>query len=169
MTTAAVTAVATMIDPLLPTAAAARLEALRPQPQKRRKPAHAAKIFTAGVSTTAMLGLVAAMGWPTGGGVAQGAAPAAPLTPDVTSPVSPVTLPIPVLPAPTAAPVVTVPPAVVVAPVVVTEPPTTLPAPAPATVAPIVIPVAVPAAQPQVTKKKKVRVVASNTTTKSSG
>jgi hypothetical protein len=170
MTAAEVTAVATMIDPLLPTATAARLEALRPQAQKRRKPAHAAKIFTAGMSTTAMLGLVAVMGWPTGGGVAQGAASAAPLTPDVASPVSPVTLPVPVLPAPTtAAPVVAVVPAVVVAPAVVTEPPTTLPAPVPATVVPIVIPVAVPAAQPQVTKKKKVRVAASNTTTKSSG
>ncbi len=170
-TTMAAMVVATMIDPLLPNGAAARLEALRPQAQKRRKPAYTAKVFTAGVSTTAMLGLIATMGWPTGASVAQSAAPPASLTPDVTLPVAPVAVVPPVQPAPTTvAPVVTVAPLVVAPPpAVVTEPPTTLPAPVPETAAPVVIPVAVPVAQPQVKKKKRVVVAASNTTTKSSG
>lgn len=170
-TTAAMVAVATMIDPLLPNGAAARLEALRSQAPKRRKPAYSAKIFTAGASTTAMLGLIAAMGWPTGTSVAEGAAPVAPLTPDVTLPVAPVVSLPPVLPAPTtAAPVVTVAPLIVApAPAVVTEPPATLPAPVPATAAPVVIPVVVPVAQTQVKKKKRIVVAVSNTTTKSSG
>jgi hypothetical protein len=50
-------------DPLLPGNSAQRLAALRSAAPKRRKPAYNSKIMTAGLSTTAMLGMVAAMGW----------------------------------------------------------------------------------------------------------
>jgi hypothetical protein len=158
-------AVAAMIDPLL-ASQAERLAALRsPAQKKRQKPAHSAKIFTAGLSTTAMFGLVAAMGWPSGSGVVQGAAP-------VEAAVTPVALAIPALaipalaiPAPVTAAQTA--PVVVPAPAVVAAPATTQPAPVPTAAAPIVIPVAVPVAQPAA--QRPVARAASNTTTKSSG
>ena len=154
-----------MIDPLLPPRAAERLAALRPpvQAQKRRKPAHTSKILTAGISTTALLGLVTAMGWPTSVGNAQTAAPVAPDT-------TPLAQLLPITPA--ATPTV---PAVVVAPSVAPAPatlPATLPPTVPATAAPVVtqapvvIPVAIPVARPVV---KKARRAVSNTVTKTSG
>jgi hypothetical protein len=142
-------AVATMIDPLL-ASQAERLAALRsPAQKKRQKPAHSAKIFTAGISTTALFGLVAAMGWPTGNGIAQGAAAVEPA-------VTPVALTIPALTIPAPAAAVQTAPVVIPATAVVA-------APVPTVAAPIVIPVAVPAAQ------RPAAPAASNTTTKSSG
>ncbi len=157
------TTVATMIDPLpapqidsRPPAHAERLAALRsPGQTKRQKPASSAKILSAGLSTTAMFGLVAAMGWPTGPGVAQSAAP-------VEQAVTSVAQAIPAQPA-----VAQAAPVVVAAQAVVAEPATTQPAPVPTAAAPIVIPVAVPVAQ--AAAQRPAANAASNTTTKSSG
>lgn len=159
-----------MIDPLLPPRSAERLAALRPAPPKRRKPAHTSKIMTAGISTTALLGLVTAMGWPTGTSNAQNTAQTVPGTGAITPTavqVAPVAAVAVALPAATAA---TVP--VVVDTTVPAAPATVqalVPATVPTTVAPprVVVPVAVPAAQP--VKKKKRVVVVSNTTTRTSG
>ena len=54
-------------------AAAERLAALRKPSDQRAKPAHTSKIVAAGLSTTALFGMVAAMGWPTGAQTAQSA------------------------------------------------------------------------------------------------
>jgi hypothetical protein len=65
MTTAATTPVATtaaMTEPI-PASAAERLAALRSPSKDRAKPALAWKILTAGMSTSAMFGIIAAMGW----------------------------------------------------------------------------------------------------------
>ena len=137
-----------MIDPLL-TSQAERLAALRsPAQKKRQKPAHTAKIFTAGLSTTAMFGLVAAMGWPSGSGVAQGAAPVEPAVTPVALTIPALAIPALAIPAPAAAAQTA--PVVIPTPAVVAEPATTQPAPVPTVAAPIVIPVAVPVAQPAV-------------------
>ena len=144
----------TMTDPMLPSAAE-RLAALRAPSGKRTKPANTSKILAAGLSTTALFGLVTVMGWPTDAGSAQAtAAPVAPII-QAAAPAA-----IPTLAAPTAvvspAPVQpTVAPLVPVAPAVQA-------APAPVAV-PIVIPVAVPVAQPAA------QAAASNTTTQASG
>ena len=97
--------------------AAERLAALRTPSKKKGRPAHASKILAAGLSTTAMFGLVTAMGWPAR--TAAGQADAAP--PTALVPVTPA-------PAPTVAPLV---PA----------------SPLPASVPPVTIPVAVPVAE----------------------
>lgn len=150
-----------MIDPLLPNSSAMRLAAMHSsdgkQP-KRQKPAHTSKIFTAGLSTTALLGMVAAMGWPSGSSAAQSSAPSVPDPAAVT----PVVFALPSAPPTTAAPApVTVPATAATVAPLVTLPPTT---PAPVVVTPAVIPVAVPAPAQPVVKKKR-----SHTTTKSSG
>jgi len=136
-----------MIDPLLPTQAQ-RLAALRTPATKRQKPAHNSKILTAGLSTTALFGMVAAMGWASGSSASSTPAESA-----VSPVVFNVPVQLPVLPTP---PVTTA----------TTQPasPTTQVAPAPAAAPVVVIPVAIPApaAQPQAQKK-------SHTTTKSSG
>ena len=142
-------AVATMTDAPGPegaiaASAAERLAALR-QPStsnKRTQPATTSKILSAGISTTALFGLIAAMGWQTGTGVAQSAS--APLE----TPPAQVSSPTPVTP--TVAPLV---------------PTTGTVSPAVAAV-PTTIPVAVPAAQPAPTNSRRVQ---SNATTKSSG
>lgn len=158
MTTAAGTTAAAMTEPVSP-AAAERLAALRAPSKERGRPAHTWKILTAGMSTSAMFGLVAAMGW---GGTAQSTA----LPPDTAVqivPSAPVAT-IPVATIPVATPVTTVaPPGVTpaAAPVIpATEPPTTA--------APVAIPVAVPAPQAQPTKRSVTNKAASNTATKSS-
>ena len=160
--TAATTTAAAMTEPVSPSAAE-RLAALRAPSKDRGKPAHAWKVLAGGMSTSAMFGLIAAMGW---GGTAQSTA----LPPDTavqTVPSAPViVIPVATIPA-TTIPVTTVLPAVVVdeeapeIPVVpVTEPPTT--------VAPEPIPVAVPVPQAQPTQRKVTKKAASNTATKSS-
>jgi hypothetical protein len=124
-----------------------RLAALRAPSKKRPKPAHTSKVLSAGISTTALLGLVAAMGWPSGTGSAQSAEPVAAATQAAT---------------PAAPTVPTVPTSVPALPAVV---PMT-PAPAPAAV-PVVIPAAVPVtASPA---PEPAAPVPSNTTTQSSG
>lgn len=94
--------------------AAERLAALRTPSKQRGRPARASKILAAGLSTTAMFGLVTAMGWPAD--AASGQTTAAPLTT-------------------TAAPL----PAVVPL-----APATTLPAGQPTAMQPMTIPVAIP-------------------------
>ena len=148
------TTVMTMTEPMIPSAAE-RLAALRAPSGKRTKPANTSKILAAGLSTTALFGLVTAMGWPSGPGSVQ--ATAAPVTPVIQA-AAPAA--IPAVAATTAvvspAPVQpTVAPLVPAAPVVQA-------APAPVAV-PIVIPVAVPVAQPAA------QPAASNTTTQASG
>ena len=122
---------------------AERLAALRKPAEKRGKPAHTTKILAAGLSTTALFGMVAAMGWPT----ATETAKSAPLQ------------------AMAAAPAVAV-----VAPTTPTTVPTVPTVPTVLTVAPVA-PVAVPAAIPVVSlavQNASVR-TASNTVTKTSG
>lgn len=147
------------IDPGLPApgsigpSAAERLAALRKPTQKRRKPAHTSKIFVAGVSTTALFGMVAAMGWPTATQTAQ----SAPLPSTTAAPAVPVV-----------APTTTPPPALPTATVPTTAAPVpTTAAPVPTTAAPIEIPVATPVVQAPVQKASKR--IPSNTATKSSG
>ncbi|MDP9463550.1 MAG: hypothetical protein M3P52_02905 [Actinomycetota bacterium] len=133
-----------MTDPL-PPSTADRLAALRQPAEKRRKPAHTSKILTAGLSTTALLGLVTAMGWQTGSAQTT-------------------TLPEPAIQSATpVAPVVPVVPVVPVMPALATVPTTAAPVAVPA---PVVIPVAVPVAQVPVQISGG---AASNTTTKASG
>jgi hypothetical protein len=115
-----------------------RLAALRAPSRRRSKPAHTSKILSAGISTTALLGLVTAMGWPSGTGSAQSAAP--PAGPQAVTPAAP-----------------TVPTAVPQLPVVAT------PAPAP-----VEVPVAIPAAVPVTPVPGSVAPIPSNTTTQSS-
>lgn len=158
-----------MIDPLLPPRSAERLAALRQPAQKRRKPAHSSKIMTAGISTTALLGLITAMGWPTGTGNAQSATQVAPVTDALTPVAQVIQVPplVPVVPATTALVVpVVIDTTVAAAPAAL---PAVVPETVPATVAPVpvVVPVAVPVAQP--VQKKKRTVAASNTATKTSG
>ena len=149
-----------MIDPLPPPGAAERLAALRAPSAKRKKPAHTSKVLTAGISTTALFGMVAVMGWQSTHGAASAAAapeatvPVAPLVPVVT-PSTTIFVPTPV--PSTVAPLA---PAVTVAPV------TAAPVTAAPVVVPVVIPVAVPAPAPQ---PKAAKAVKSNTATKSSG
>jgi hypothetical protein len=153
-----------MIDPLL-----ARLERFEQDhgkvPAKRQKPAHSAKIIVAGASATALLSMVAAMGFQSGTSSANsGTAPVdstgvsdTPATgPGFTLPLPTVATATPTTPAvqPTLAPSIVAP--VTVAP---TVPPTAAPV---VTQAPVVIPVAVPAT-PTVKKHR------SHTITKSSG
>ncbi|MEO7369435.1 MAG: hypothetical protein ABIZ69_01140 [Ilumatobacteraceae bacterium] len=126
--------------------AAERLAALRaPSTQKRGNSAHASKILAAGLSTTAMFGMVAALGWQSGTTTAQGAGSAAvPTSPSATAPA-------------------TVPSAV--SPGVTT---TTGAAVATPAWIPVVIPVAVPAAKTAPSNTTPGR-TPSNVTTKSSG
>ncbi len=146
-----------MTDPL-PPSTAERLAALRQPAQKRRQPAHTSKILTAGISTTALLGLVTAMGW-------QTAAESAQTTSLATTQVAPVAPAAPVTPVtPVTAVAQTVVPLVSVVPAPATVPATAAPLAAPA---PVVIPVAVPVAQPPVQMTSGG--AASNTTTKASG
>lgn len=147
-------------DPLLqqgsarPAATAERLAALRSPAKKRAKPAHTSKVLTAGISTTALFGMVAVMGWQSGTGSAQNNA----ATPTATQGV----LPVPVV-AVITTPTIIVSPQTVPATVAPLAPtvPVTVAETVPATVTPV-IPVAVPAPQP------KPR-AASHTKTKSSG
>jgi len=99
------TTAAAMTEPAHPAAegvsasAADRLAALRTPSKKKGRPAHASKILAAGLSTTAMLGLVTAMGWPVNAGSAQTHAPlptALPTAPPTAVPVATVE---PLLPA----------------------------------------------------------------------
>ena len=162
MTTAAGTTAAAMTEPVSPSAAE-RLAALRAPSKERGKPAHTWKILTAGMSTSAMFGLVAAMGW---GGTAHSTA----LPPDTAVQIVPsapvATIPVATIPV-TTTPVTTVPTAGVTptaAPVIPVIP-ATVP---PTTAVPVVIPVAVPAPQAQPTQRSVTKKAASNTATKSS-
>ena len=140
VTTKAMTAVATMTDPGLQPPTPPRLAALRQSTGKKRgKPAHTSKVLTAGISATALFGMVAVMGWQTGTSTAE---PPAPLLTPVPSTVAPL------VPVPT---------------------PVSTALATPTTAAPILIlvPVAVPAAQPPVqTNNGRSQ---SNIITKSSG
>ncbi len=131
---------ATMTEPApceISASAAERLAALRTPTKTRSRPAHSWKVLSAGLSTTAMFGLVTAMGWPSDADGLQATAAATPTV--ATLPAS------------------AVPVASTVAPLIPVDP---------ATAVPVVIPVAVPVAQPvQIVSV----LVASNTTTKSSG
>ncbi len=141
MTTVAGTA-ATMTE--ISASSAERLAALR-QPsasKKRSKPADTAKVLATGLSTTALFGMVAIMGWQTNIGAAQ-ASELATSTTQTAAPTIQTTPPVAVTP--------TVAPLVPVAPVAV----------------PTTIPVAVPSTQPPV-QTTAVR-VASNATSKASG
>ena len=172
MTAAATTTAATMTDPLLPNpeisaSAAERLAALR-QPstsKKRQKPAHTSKVLTAGLSTTALLGMVAVMGWQSGTGTAQtSTSPTLAVPTEQTAAPTPVTPTVaPLVPTPTTVSgVIAVPPA--------PAPAATIPVPAtlPVIQVPVVqVPVAVPAAQPPA--RTTAGRAQSNTTTKSSG
>jgi hypothetical protein len=124
--------------------AAERLAALRAPSKTRGKPAHTSKVLAAGISTTALLGMVAVMGWQSGTGTAQSTVAVAPAAQAAT---------------PTVAPVVADP---TVARLVPAVPVAAVPLPA----APVVIPVAVPVAQLPV---QQAAPAASNTTTKTSG
>ena len=128
---------------------AERLAALRKPTGKRGKPAHTSKIFAAGVSTTALFAMVAAMGWPSGTETAQSAS--LQTTTTTTAPVVPL---VPVV-TPTTVPASTVPGTVAPVPTV------------PTTAAPVVIPTATPVEQSPVLNAS-VR-TPSNTVTKSSG
>jgi hypothetical protein len=162
---------ATMTDPLLPdreisASAAERLAALR-QPstsKKRTKPAHTSKVLAAGVSTTALFGMVAFMGYQSGNGAAQASAlPVAMPTAAQTAAPTPIAPTVAPLVPTTAAPVVVPTPtaAVPAAPVQVTP---VQVAPVPVIEVPVVqVPVAVAAAQSNAGGTQ------SNTTTKSSG
>lgn len=156
MTTAAATVVVTtaaMTEPI-PASAAERLAALRTPSKDRGKPAKAWKILTAGVSTSAMFGLVAAMGW--GGTTAQSTA----LPADTTLPGDTTVQIVPVSPvAPTSAPVAptSAPTTPTVAPLIPSTPVATVL---------VTIPVAVPA--PQAVAQKTTTRATSNATTKSS-
>jgi hypothetical protein len=107
-----------------------RLAALRAPSSNRQKPAHTSKILSAGISTTALFGMVAVMGWPSTTGNAQSADAAVAATQAVTP--APPTLPLvapPTTPAEIPAAVPAVVPAVVVT--VPVDPPTTRTPPAP--------------------------------------
>jgi hypothetical protein len=123
VTVVATTVVAAMTDLPPPAAegvslsAAERLAALRTPSKQRGRPALAAKVLAAGLSTTAMLGLVTAMGWPADAPTGQNTA--ASTTP-------------PTAPATTVAPLV---------------PATTLPGAQPTTVPPVTVPAAIPVDQ----------------------
>jgi len=152
-----------MTEPVSPSAAE-RLAALRAPSKDRGSPAHAWKVLAGGMTTSAMFGLVAAMGW---GGTAQSTA----LPPDTAVQIVPsapvIVIPVATIPA-TTIPVTPVPIAAVTptAAPVVPEIPATEP---PATAAPETIPVAVPVPQAQPTQRKATKKAASNTATKSSG
>jgi hypothetical protein len=149
---AAGTTAAAMTDPV-PASAAERLAALRAPSKDRGKPAHAWKILTAGMSTSAMFGLVAAMGW---GGTAQSTA----LPPDTAVQIVP-SAPVATIPVTTAPPIA-------LTPIADSEDSgTAVAAPLP-TAAPVIIPVAVPAPQAQTTQPRVTKKAASNTATKSS-
>src|SRR5258706_5684312 len=116
-TVGATAAMTDSIDPGLPlpgsigASAAERLAALRKPTEKRRKPAHTSKIFAAGVSTTALFGMVAAMGWPTATQAAQSAplptTSAAPTVPVAAATTTPAPVPTTATVPATAAPVPT--------------------------------------------------------------
>ena len=132
------------VQPEAPLAAstAERLAALR-QPstsKKRTAPALTSKVLSAGISTTALFGLVAAMGWPASTATTQVSQP-------VATPTTQIAVATPV--APTVAPLV----------------PAT-PAPVPADAVPTTIPVAIPAAQPA--PQIPAQPIESNTTTQAS-
>ena len=170
---AAMTAVATMTDPLMPdreisASAAERLAALR-QPsssKKRTKPAHTSKVLTAGISTTALFGLVAVMGWQSGMGTAQPSVSADPTTQTAApTPVAPTVAPLVATPA---GGVILVPPLPVTQAPVTEAPVATVPVTQPPVIqVPVIqVPVSVPVAQPTQTNAGRAQ---SNTTTKSSG
>lgn len=138
-------------------AAAERLAALRKPSDQRAKPAHTSKIVAAGLSTTALFGMVAAMGWPTGAQTAQ----SAPLQ----TTTIPVARAVPLV-APTST-LATV-PAVDTDQMDPTIPPIPTVPPVPTTAAPvIVVPEATPVVQAPVPKPSTR--AKSNTVTKSSG
>jgi hypothetical protein len=155
MTTTTITTVATMttIDPLL-----APAQQLEDSPTRRRgrraRPAHSTKILVAGASATALLGMVAAMGWQSRTTAASGAGMAPTVTDSVLTPVA--ISPVVSAATPTVPPVVAMP----------ANPPANVPATAAPVVtqAPIVIPVAVPAPAQSTGSTR-----AAHTTTKSSG
>ncbi|MGZ4806973.1 MAG: hypothetical protein ACXV5U_11360, partial [Ilumatobacteraceae bacterium] len=108
-----------MIDPLLsPKQATTSLERLalmdrpaRPVRRKRAMPARTSKIITAGASATALLSMVAGMGWQSGTSSANSGTPAsgAPDTTPTLAPVLPVAQPSSAAPGSVLPPVVTVP------------------------------------------------------------
>lgn len=106
MTMAAVATATTMTEPVLPSAAE-RLAALRAPSGKRTRPANTSKILAAGLSTTALFGLVTAMGWPSGAGSAPTTS-AAMVEPAVAPlvPVAPAARGVPATAAPVVVPIV---------------------------------------------------------------
>ena len=172
--------VAAMIDPLLSPKATTSLERLalmdrpaRPVRRKRAMPARTSKIITAGASATALLSMVAGMGWQSGTSSANSAAPPAEL-PDTTPTLAPV-LPVAQPPVSSAAPGSVLPPVVTVptlaAPVTTATVPT---APVPVVTVAVVkkhVQVVVPKPVPVATLPVQKAVVKhkSHTTTRSSG
>lgn len=116
-----------MTDAAQPSAAE-RLAALRKPTEKRGKPALTAKVLVAGVSTTAMFALVAAMGWPSDTTSASGTAAVGPTELPTVAPAT----------VPTVAPPVQAVPAPAVPVPVVIPPAVPAPAPAATTAAPVV-------------------------------
>jgi hypothetical protein len=104
--TVATIMVATMTDPMSPSNAE-RLAALRRPSKKRTKPAHTSKVLSAGISTTALFGMVAAMGWQTGTSTAQSISATVPAVMTTQpAPVQPTVAPlVPTAPTTTAIPV----------------------------------------------------------------
>ena len=168
---AATTTAAAMTDTPSPEMAE-RLAALRVPSKKRGQAAHASKIFVLGLSTSAMFGLVAAMGWPSASAQTTALPPTTgiPLVP-IVSPVDmtvAAALPtvVPTTPAPVAIPVA-VPVPAEAAPVVIP-----VPVPVPAEAVPVPIPVAVPVPQAPAQPTTAGRTNSNNqsdTTTKASG
>jgi hypothetical protein len=158
-------------DPLMPTTSAERLAALRSPAPKRRRPAYNSKIMTAGLSTTAMLGMIAAMGWSSvtsAQSVPQLVPATDELSPiDTTLTTDPVTAPaVAAVAATTTPPLTTVPPtmppvtvAPLIAPPIDSTPIDTAP-PTDPVVTEVVVPQAVPAPKPVAKKKKRVNVPA---------
>jgi hypothetical protein len=154
--------VAAMIDPLLTPPAAGRPNEVSPvQRRKRPEPARTAKIVTAGMSATALLSMVAAMGWQSGTGSANSGIATVPT--QATGPAVAAVLPVAVAPSLAPAPIVEPPAATVpVAAVPVLTEPEAEVAPAPAVVVPRAVPVTTLPAKKTVKAK-------SHTTTKTSG
>ncbi len=163
-TTVAMAVAAMINDPLMPATSAERLAALRSAAPRRRRPAYNSKIVTAGLSTTAMLGMIAGMGWSS---VTSAQSVLVPAT-DELSPIDtalttgPVTAPaVAAIAATTTPPVTTVPPtmppvtvAPLIAPPIDTTPIDTTPPTDPVMIE-VVVPQAVPAPKPVANKKKK--------------
>jgi hypothetical protein len=167
MVEAAVTiTVAAMIDPLLPATVGRAKSEQPPKVRQRAMPAHAAKILTAGASATALFTMVAAMGWQSGVGSAEGAVQTVPMQ-DTTAIAVDALPAIQVTPSPTlvtSLPIVEPQAAAVPAAAVPVSPPPTPVATPAATV--VVVPRAVAVATLPATKTVKHK---SHTTTKTSG